>query len=68
MRRNGEKTFRYKKVVKKIREEHGMLELLHLVKMSEKMRKEVYLRTSQYDLQVIDYFYELILERKLLSA
>ena len=42
LKRSGEKNFRHKKIVKKIREEYGMLELIHLVKLSEKEKKDAY--------------------------
>jgi len=39
LKKKGDKVFKHKKIVKKIREDHGMLELLHLVKMSEKEKR-----------------------------
>lgn len=40
LKRKGDSIFRHKKVIKKIREEHGMLELLNLLKVSEKRCRE----------------------------
>jgi hypothetical protein len=40
LKRKGDATFRHKKVIKKIREDHGMLELLNALKLSEKRAKE----------------------------
>lgn len=34
LKRKGDSIFRHKKVIKRIREEHGMLELLNLLKVS----------------------------------
>lgn len=40
LKKTGEKAFKHKKLVKKIREQYGMLFLLNLVKLSEKKAKE----------------------------
>ncbi len=46
LKKNGEVYFKHKKVMKKLREDFGMLALLNLVRESERRKKEA-VRTSQ---------------------
>jgi hypothetical protein len=43
LKRFGDKFFKHKKIIKKIREDHGMLELLSVVRQSEKIRKDAFI-------------------------
>lgn len=69
LKKFGEKFFKHKKIIKKIREDHGMLTLLSLVKLSEKLKKEAFLKNpvSNEGLLTIDFFYELILKKKMVT-
>lgn len=64
-----DKYFKYKKIVKRIREDHGMLTLLNAVKLSERRRREAFMKepTAAGEQGTISYFYEIILERKLID-
>lgn len=44
LKKFGDKVFKHKKVIKKIREDHGMLRLLSLVRISEQQKKEAFLK------------------------
>lgn len=70
LRKYGDKYFKHKKIIKKIREDYGMLELLNLVKHSEKMKKETFIKNpvANHEMFTIDFFYELILNKKLITA
>ena len=59
LKKNGEVYFKHKKVLKKIREDYGMLELFNLVKSSERRKKD-YLRDNDSkgkEQFTIDFFY-----------
>lgn len=65
LKRKGDALFRHKKVIKRIREEHGMLELLNLLKVSEKRGREKEECGAPEDL--IDSFFEVVKERNVIS-
>lgn len=65
LKRKGESIFRHKKVIKKIREEQGMLELLNLLKVSEKRCREKEQCGAPEDL--MDSFFEIIKEKNFIS-
>ncbi len=67
LKRKTDPTFRHKKVIKRLREDHGMLELLNLLKLSEKKAKDNQDRKgSQEDL--MDVFFDTAREKQLITA
>jgi hypothetical protein len=62
LRRKSELVFRHKKLLKKLREDYGMMELLNLTKLSESKLKE----STAKDEELIDCFLDLIREKNLI--
>lgn len=69
LKRKGETSFRHKKVIKRIREDHGMLELLNLLKLSEKRAKEKVEKSGVLGKteDIMEAFYEMVREKQLIS-
>lgn len=67
LKKPGEVYFKHKKVMKKLREDYGMLELFNLVKESERVRREsVNSPEQRREQHAIDFFYELIRRKDLI--
>lgn len=69
LRRPAERYFRHKRIIKKIREEHGMIKLLSLLQSSQRRsnQRQPLNAVLDKDYHTIDAFYELILEYHLVA-
>jgi hypothetical protein len=69
LKKKGETSFRHKKVIKRIREDLGMLELLNLLKISEKRAKEREEKNGGLGKteDMMEVFYEIVKEKDLIS-
>jgi hypothetical protein len=69
LRRPAERYFRHKRIIKKIREEHGMIKLLSLLQSSQRRRNQRQPLNAVLDKEyhTIDAFYELVLESQMVA-